>query len=119
MLLIATTGGLLEIAEESSLTRAVKLQPQIAEQGWDRAGLERILPLLQPQGPPAMGAERVVMLLGERDDVTKHAGGRALARRWALPEANLFERPQGHFSVSLGLQRDRAPMRRLFEVMGL
>lgn len=119
LLLVATSGGLLEIAESSSLTRAVKLQPQIAGQGWDRANLERWLPLLQPQGPPAMGAERVIMLIGQSDDVTQHAGGLALARRWKLPEANLFERPQGHFSVSLGLQRDRAPMARLFQVMGL
>ena len=118
-LLIATSGELLEVAEASSLTRAVKLQPQIAERGWDRENLLAYLPLLQPAGPPAMGAGRVVMLIGASDDVTQHAGGLALARRWGLPEANLFVRPQGHFSVSLGLQRDSAPMTRLLEVLGV
>ena len=45
----------------------------------------RWLPLLAPFGPPAMGPERVVMLLGTRDDVTPYAGGIALARDWQLP----------------------------------
>ena len=57
------------------------------------------------------------MLIGESDDLTQHEGGLALARDWGLPEANLFTRRQGHFSVSLGLLRDRAPLGRLAEVL--
>jgi pimeloyl-ACP methyl ester carboxylesterase len=118
LFLVATSGTVLDIAESGSLSRAVELQPRIAAAGWTRAALARWRPLLEPAGPPVMGAERVVMLIGESDDLTQHEGGLALARAWGLPEANLFTRRQGHFSVSLGLLRDRAPLRRLTEVLG-
>ena len=57
------------------------------------------------------------MLIGESDDLTQHEGGLALAQAWGLPKANLFTRRRGHFSVSLGLLRDRAPLRRLAEIL--
>ncbi len=58
------------------------------------------------------------MVLGHSDDVTPTAGGLALAQRWGVPEPNLFARDQGHFSVSLGLLRDRAPLARIKEILG-
>ena len=79
--------------------------------------LARWLPLLEPREAPALDPERIVMLLGYSDDVTPSSGGLALARRWGLPEENLFARHQGHFSVSLGLLRDRAPLARLKEIL--
>jgi hypothetical protein len=63
-----------------------------------------------------MDAERIIMVLGHADDVTPSAGGKALARRWQVPAANIFARHQGHFSVSLGILRDRAPLERLKEI---
>lgn len=117
LFLVATSGAILDVAHEGSLTRAVKLQPQIEARGWTVAELDRWLPLLEPNGPPVMGPERVVMVIGQSDDLTHHAGGSALAEAWGLPEANLFTRPQGHFSVSLGLLRDRAPIARLAEIL--
>jgi pimeloyl-ACP methyl ester carboxylesterase len=118
LFLAATSGTVLDVAESGSLAQAVKLQPRIEAAGWTRAALARWLPLLEPAGPPAMSAERIVMLIGESDDLTQHEGGLALARAWGVPEANLFSRRQGHFSVSLGLLRDRAPLQRLAEIMG-
>jgi pimeloyl-ACP methyl ester carboxylesterase len=118
LLLVATSGAVLDIAQDGSLSRAVELQPRIEAAGWTPEALARWVPLLQPTGRPAMGSERVVMLIGERDDLTQHAGGLALARAWGLPEANLFTRRQGHFSVSLGLLRDKAPLERLTEILG-
>lgn len=53
------------------------------------------------------------MLLGAADDLTPYAGGLALARRWGVSSENLFRRRQGHFSVSLGLARDAAPLARI------
>jgi len=117
LFLVATSGAILDVAHEGSLTRAVKLQPQIESCGWTVDELSRWLPLLEPNGPPVMGPERVVMVIGESDDLTHHAGGSALAEAWGLPQANLFTRPQGHFSVSLGLLRDRAPITRLAEIL--
>ncbi len=119
LFLVATSGTLLQVAEESSLTRAVKLQPQITERGWTSEAMARWLPLLEPRDPPVMGPERVVTVLGESDDVTHHEGGLDLVQRWSLPEENVFHRPQGHFSVSVGLLRDRAPLARLMEILGI
>jgi pimeloyl-ACP methyl ester carboxylesterase len=118
LFLVATSGAVLDVARGGSLSRAVELQPRIEAAGWTPETLERWLPLLEPSGPPAMGPERVVMLIGESDDLTQHEGGLALARAWGLPEANLFTRRQGHFSVSLGLLRDRAPLERLTGILG-
>ncbi len=118
LFLVATSGAVLDMAQDSSLARAVKLQPHIEARGWTPERLARWLPLLEPRGAPAMVPEHIVMLIGESDDLTQHPGGLALARTWGLPEANLFTRPQGHFSVSLGLLRDRAPLERLAEILG-
>lgn len=117
LFLVATSGAILDVAHQGSLTRAVRLQSQIEASGWTLDELGRWRALLEPAGPPAMGAERVVMVIGESDDLTHHAGGATLARAWGLPEENLFSRPQGHFSVSLGLLRDRAPVARLAEIL--
>jgi pimeloyl-ACP methyl ester carboxylesterase len=115
--LVGTSGALLDITE-NRLARAVGLGPRIAAAGWTRETLRRWLPLLEPAGSPAMAAEKVVMVLGARDDVTPPAGGLALARFWGVPDANLFLRRQGHFSVALGLMHDPAPLRRLTAILG-
>jgi len=51
------------------------------------------------------------------DAVTPYEGGRALAQAWGVPPSNRFVRWQGHFSVSLGLYRDPAPLDRLVAVL--
>lgn len=117
LFLVATSGAIMEVVAGGSLSKAVNLQPQLDAAGWSQSLLARWLPLLEPQGPPAMPADKVVMVLGESDDLTPHPGGVALARDWAVPSENLFVRPQGHFSVSLGLLRDREPLNRLAKIM--
>ena len=118
LILVATSGAVMGVAHSGSLACAVDLAPQIEAAGWSADVLPRWLPLLEPQQAPAMDPERVIMVLGRADDVTPSAGGRALARRWRVPMANVFARDQGHFSVSLGIQRDRAPLHRLKEIFG-
>lgn len=117
LFLVATTGAILDVTHGGSLASAVNLAPQIEAVGWTVEKLAAWLPLLEPQAPPALPPERIVMVLGHSDDVTPAAGGLALARRWRLPEENVFAREQGHFSVSLGLLRDRAPLLRLGEIL--
>ena len=118
LLLVATSGAMMGVAHGGSLANAVDLAPQIESVGWTREDLEGWLPLLEPQESPAMAPSEVVMVLGHADDVTPSAGGKALAQRWQVPAANIFARDQGHFSVSLGIQRDRAPLERLKEIFG-
>jgi hypothetical protein len=85
---VATSGDILSVAHDGSLGRALGLAPQLTAAGWDRAAQTRWLPLLQPAGPPALDPERIVLLVGQADDLTPAAGGLALGRDWSLPEAN-------------------------------
>lgn len=116
-LLIATSGALDDLAERASLSRALGLSAPILAAGWDEAALRRVLPLIAPLGLPALPPERLVMVLGASDDLVPYAGGAALAERWAVPPANLFVRSQGHFSVSLGMMNDPAPIDRLLALL--
>jgi len=117
LLLVATTGDMMTLAESGSLSRALGLWPAMAAAGWTHAELERWRPLLEPLSPPGLPPDKVIMLLGAADDLTPYAGGLDLAQRWDVPSDNLFQRRQGHFSVSLGLARDAAPLVRLRRVL--
>ena len=115
--LVATSDNLLGVVFDGTLTGGVGLSQELGRAGWTRDNLRSWLPLLEPQGPPVTGPDRVVMVLGEADTVTPFAGGVDLAQRWNVPEDNLFLRRQGHFSVALGLASDPAPVNRLLELM--
>ncbi len=117
LFLVATSGAILDVVQSGSLATAVKLQSQLDRAGWSGTELARWVPLLEPQGHPAISRENIVVVLGESDDLTPHAGGAALARAWSVPAENVFQRPQGHFSVSLGLLRDPSPIRRLAQIL--
>ena len=117
LLLVATSGNALDIAMTGSLARAVGYPAALAQAGWLPEDLGRYAPLLEPRGAPAMPAERIVMTLGEADTVTPFDGGLALARRWGVPTDNLFIRPQGHFSVSLDLNRQPQPLDRIAAIL--
>jgi pimeloyl-ACP methyl ester carboxylesterase len=117
LLLVATSGALDELGESGSLVTRLGVPKRIEAVGWDKATRDRWLPLLAPEGDPALAPERIIMVLGSADDLTPYAGGRDLARRWGVPEANLFIRYQGHFSVSIGLLREPEPFARLCQVL--
>ena len=117
--LLAVSGDIQEVALDGCLARALDLRASLEAASWDEERIAPWLPLIQPEGPPALDPDRIVMLLGEEDCVMPIAGGHALARAWRLPEENLFQRRQGHFSVALGMMFDPAPWRRLFERLGI
>ncbi len=110
LFLVATSGELLDVAREGSLTRGLGLPGQLSAAGWNERELSRWLPLLEPASEPPLPPECIFLLLGSSDDLTPYPGGGELGRAWRLPEANLFVRPQGHFSVSLGLLHDSRPL---------
>ncbi len=117
LFLIATTGDLAAVAEHGSLVTALGLPPKLEAAGWTDPEVDRWLPLLEPAAKPLMAPENVVMSLGSADDLTPYRGGLDLARRWAVPEENVFKRERGHFSVSLGLLEDPRPLARLREIL--
>jgi hypothetical protein len=117
LFLSMTSGDLLEVAFEGEMARRLGALDALHSAGWDHDLLARYRPLLEPDGPPAMGAARVVMHLGELDVVTPFAGGRRLAETWGVPAQNLFLRRRGHFSAPIALAFDTAPLARLVAVL--
>jgi pimeloyl-ACP methyl ester carboxylesterase len=117
LLLIATSGDVIEAGSGGSLGIALGAPARLDEAGWTAECLARWRPLLEPVGAPALEPDRILMLLGEADDLTPYAGGRALAARWQVPEANVFARRQGHFSVALDVSRRSEPIARLAELL--
>jgi hypothetical protein len=118
LILIACSENLKDVAFNGSLAALVGLPARLQAQGWTDADVERYLPLMEPRGEPVMPPEKIVMALGEADDLTPFEGGLALARRWQVPPANLFLRRQGHFSVAFDLARRPQPLDRLAEILG-
>lgn len=117
LILIACSESMKEIAFKGSLAAGIGLPAQLAARGWTEADVERYLPLMEPRGEPAVAPEKIVMTLGEADDLTPFSGGLSLARRWQVPPANLFLRNQGHFSVAFDLARRPQPLDRLAEIL--
>ncbi|HMA15513.1 MAG TPA: alpha/beta hydrolase family protein [Kiloniellaceae bacterium] len=118
LILIACSENLKDVAFNGSLAARIGLPARLAERGWTEADIARYLPLMEPRGRPVMAPEKIVMVLGEADDLTTFEGGLALARRWQVPPANLFLRRQGHFSVAFDLARRPQPLDRLAEILG-
>jgi len=117
LFLVTPSRSLTAIAFEGGLTGALGVPDALAGAGWTPLAAAAWAPLLEPIGEPALPADRIVVVLGETDTVTLYAEGEALVRDWGVPEANVFRRPAGHFSASLGLARDDAPLRRFVSVL--
>lgn len=115
--LVATGGSVQQVAVDSELADVFGLQQALAAAGWEDSALDRLAPLTDPLGDPVMPPERIVMVLGRADGVTRFDEGRELASRWRVPAENLFVREQGHFSIPLGLLHDDAPLHRLHALM--
>ncbi len=117
LLLVAVSGNSQDVALAGGLARAVGYPEALGRAGWSPEEFARYAPLLEPRGTPVMPPERIVMTLGEADTVTPFAGGLELARRWRVPPENLFIRPQGHFSVSMDLNRQPQPLERIAAIL--
>ena len=116
-LLVTTSASLMSVTMEGSLTRALGIPGLLRDAGWDEAALARWMPLLQPGPTPGIAPERIVALLGSRDEITPYASGMDLMRAWNVPPGNLFMPRRGHFSAALGLYHDPAPFDRLRAVL--
>ncbi len=117
LFLVATSGDVVETCFAGSLATGVGLMKALQAGGWTEEKLILWRKLLEPQGPPVIPPERIVMLLGADDTVTPFAGGLALARAWEVPEENLFVHHRGHFSTPLGMNQDDASIRRLVGIL--
>ena len=116
-LLIATSGELMNLAYRGALTRKLGLKKRMEAAGWSEVEVERWKPLLEPGDLPDALRDKVVMVLGQADVITPYTGGRRLARRWGVAEDMLHIYPRGHFSASLSVLVDSAPIEQLKELI--
>lgn len=117
LFMVAPSLSLAEVAFEGSLSRGLGVPQALARAGWSRAATNAWLPLLGWGRAPAIAPDRMIVMLGEADDVTLAAGGERLVAAWQVPADNVFRCESGHFSVSLGLGRDHAPLARLVSLL--
>lgn len=117
LFLITPCGRLEDAAIEGSFARIWGTAEAAGEQGWSPVLRSKWLSLIDPDQPPVVPPERIVVLLGERDKVTPFASGQRLVARMQLPEENIFRWPLGHFSIPINMVRDAAPLRRFGQVL--
>ncbi|MFO1129261.1 MAG: alpha/beta fold hydrolase [Rhodospirillales bacterium] len=117
LFLIAPSDSLSRITFEGSLTQALDVPAALLASGWTAPAIEQWRPLLEPAGDPVVAPDRIVVVLGETDDVTLAEGGENLVHRWRVPADNVFRFPAGHFTTSLALTRDGPAARRFRSVM--
>ena len=108
--LYTTSEGIEEIGLTGEIAKAFGVDKELLAAGWTVDTLRGWRPLTDPVQPPAMGPENVFMVLGTEDRITPFEHGIGIARRWGVPEDQVFIRPQGHFSVPAGLMVDEAPV---------
>lgn len=117
LFLIAPSLSLTKVTFEGSLTRALGVPDAIIRAGWEPEEILRWQPLMEPVDPPALDPDRIVVVLGETDDVTLADGGENLVAVWDVPEKNVFRFPAGHFTTSVALLRGGPAVNRLAEII--
>lgn len=117
MLLITHTGRIADAAVHGSMAQAWGIAENTMARGWTSETIGRFMPLLDPVGEPVIPPEKIVTVLGSRDDVTPFTSARLLIEEWRVPPENRFIWRRGHFSVPLAMLRDPAPLRRFKAVL--
>jgi hypothetical protein len=117
LMLLTTTDRVSSLVLDSALAGVAGLDVAAEAAGWTPASFLPLAKVVDAGGPPPVDPERIVLLIGERDNVTPIDGGRRLADKWQVPPGNLFRRDQGHFSAAFGLGADPSPFRRVSEIL--
>lgn len=115
LFLVTTSDSVAALAFESAISRGVGLPQALEAAGWNAPTLDEYGALTDPGLMAPLPPADIVMVLGRADHVTPCRHGAALADHWHLPGRNLFVYNRGHFSVPIGMFRDRAPLERLAE----
>lgn len=117
LFLIAPSLSLTKVTFEGSLTRALGVPQAIVRGGWRADDILRWQPLMEPMAAPVLDPDRIIIVLGETDDVTLAEGGENLVHVWGVPEGNVFRFPAGHFTTSVGLLRGGPALQRLDQII--
>jgi len=117
VILISHSGRIQDVTFGGDLTAALGLDRALLEAGWTADRLAEVAALIDPAAEPALPAARIVSVLGETDRWVPYADGLDVARRWKLPETNVFRYRLGHLRMPVQLMRDAAPFQRLRQVL--
>jgi hypothetical protein len=117
VLLISHSGRIEDVTFGGELAASFGIDRALHAAGWSREALARLSTVIDPAEAPALAPSRIVSVLGEADRWVPYADGLAVARRWKLPEANIFRYPLGHLGMPVQLTRDPAPFERLRQVL--
>lgn len=115
--LLTAADEIADLAYESALATRTGLPHAVEAAGWTAPDVDRWRPLTAMGETAPLPPERIVMVLGEGDNILPYAMGRRLAERWKIPRDNLFIGGGGHFATQLSAAWDQRPLARLAEIM--
>ena len=117
VMLISHSGRIEDVIFGGTLAAMLGLDLALAGAGWSRTALARLSRIVDPAAVPAVPPSHIVSVLGETDRWLPYDGGLDVARRWGLPEANVFSYRLGHLGMPVQLSRDAAPFVRLKQIL--
>jgi hypothetical protein len=117
IMLISHSGRIEDVTFGGELAATLGLDRALAEAGWSREMLAELSRLVDPAETPALPPSHIFSVLGETDRWVPYDDGLAMARRWKLPEPNIFRYPLGHLGMPVQLTRNGAPFERLRQVL--
>jgi hypothetical protein len=94
-----------EIFLRGLLARTIGLDLAIPAAGWTEEALSALRDLLDPPPSPGIPPDRVVAVLGRRDEFFPCRLGRELLRDWRVPDENVTVLDAGHYGVLMHLLR--------------
>lgn len=116
-MLISHSGRIEDVTFGGALSAMLGLDLALADAGWSREALARLSRTIDPAETPALPPSHIVSVLGETDRWLPYDDGLEVARRWNLPEANMFRYRLGHLGMPVQLARDAQPFVRLKQVL--
>ena len=116
-MLISHSGRIEDVTFGGALSVMLGLDRALADAGWSREALVRLSRTIDPAAAPALPPSHIVSVLGETDRWVPYGDGLEVARRWNLPEANIFSYRLGHLGMPVQLTRDARPFVRLKQVL--
>jgi pimeloyl-ACP methyl ester carboxylesterase len=117
LFLVTPTARVSALPLESSLGQMADIDNEVRRHGWKAEQFQTLEPITDSTAEPPLDPANIVLLVGQRDDVTPAAGGHQLAAQWRVPKDNLFVWDRGHFSAAIGLGVDPAPYARMFAIL--
>ncbi|HLL26852.1 MAG TPA: hypothetical protein VKT73_04290 [Xanthobacteraceae bacterium] len=117
LFLITHCGRMGEASQHGEIAEIFGGSDEVRSKGWTAAEFETYAALLDPRSEPPLAPDKIVTVLGSRDNVTPFSSALSLIDGWKVPSANRFVWDRGHFSIPMTLIRNSAPIARFRAIM--